>query len=361
MILPPNCYEEIKNLSQDKATFWEIQKKELGAEFTGIFQHNPEVALALRSDLNRNLPDTINQVEDKVSWVLEKELGNPQDWKSYNLQNFITLVVARMVSGVFVAPRFTRDDEWTNLSLRLMNELLQGRDAIKSWPKFLQPIVGPFLPDIRKANKTILSMAELLKPVITSALLENGTTTPFYDKKSKAVELGDDEDPEGQDGGSFVSWILKRLGTADSLVLARAQVSRKYIYLLPVTISFDKLRILLLRIVSFASINTTTNALTYIILDLASRPEYIQPLRDEIEGIIAEDNVEEDEDGVLRFKQASLAKLWKLDSFMKESSRLSKNASKLTIIILKPLILTINVPSHRSTPSHETHNTLHWA
>ena len=79
---------------------------------------------------------------------------------------------------------------------------------------------------------------------------------------------------------------------------------------------------------SFASINTTTNALSFIILDLASRPEYIQPLRDEIEEVIVNDNVEEDENGVLRFKQSSLAKLWKLDSFMKESSRLSKNASK---------------------------------
>ena len=87
---------------------------------------------------------------------------------------------------------------------------------------------------------------------------------------------------------------------------------------------------------SFASINTTTNALTFIILDLAARPEYTQPLRDEIEQVIKQDNVEEDENGVLRFKQSSLAKLWKLDSFMKESSRLSKNSSKVTLMKVKP-------------------------
>ena len=106
MIIPPNCYEEIKNLPQEKATFWEIQKKEMGSEFTGIFQHNPELALALRSDLNRNLSSTLNQVEDKISRVSEKELGYPEDWKSFHVHNFVVLVIARMVAGVFVAPRF---------------------------------------------------------------------------------------------------------------------------------------------------------------------------------------------------------------------------------------------------------------
>ena len=81
-------------------------------------------------------------------------------------------------------------------------------------------------------------------------------------------------------------------------------------------------------IVSFLTTNTTTNALTYFVLDLATKPEYIQPLRDEIEQVARQDNVEEDGNGVLRFKRSSLAKLWKLDSFMKESSRLSKGPSK---------------------------------
>jgi cytochrome P450 len=51
--------------------------------------------------------------------------------------------------------------------------------------------------------------------------------------------------------------------------------------------------------VSFASISTTINALTFIILDLAARPEYIQLLRDKIEEVIIQDNIKED---VLKFK-----------------------------------------------------------
>jgi hypothetical protein len=54
-------------------------------------------------------------------------------------------------------------------------------------------------------------------------------------------------------------------------------------------------------------------------LDSAARPEYTQPLLDEIEEVVQEDNIQEDEDGILRFNPSSLAKLRKLDSFMKRA------------------------------------------
>ena len=123
--------------------------------------------------------------------------------------------------------------------------------------------------------------------------------------------------------------------------------------------SVDESRSLLSMKVSFASINTTTNALTFMVLDLAARPEYTQPLRDEIEEVIKQDNIEEDENGVLRFKQSSLAKLWKLDSFMKESSRLSKNSSKTTLIIVQHVILTCYILSHHRAHGYGSHHAFH--
>lgn len=224
VIIPTCCYEELKNISQEKATLWEIQKKEMGAEFTGIFQHNAEVALALKADLNRNLASTLCQVEEKISWVFEKELGHSTDWKTFRLHQFVVLIVSRLVAGVFVAPRFTRDDEWTKLSLSLAVDLVLARDAIKRWPTLLQPLAGPFLPEIRTANRNISRMAEMLRPVINSCLSENSaaTTRSLYDEERIALDA-----VNGEDGGSFMLWIIKRLKTADPQVLARAQVSCK--------------------------------------------------------------------------------------------------------------------------------------
>jgi len=75
--------------------------------------------------------------------------------------------------------------------------------------------------------------------------------------------------------------------------------------------------------VSFAAIHTTTSAICQILYDLAARPEYLQPLRDEIDQVIQEDGYDKDGEGFLKLKKVSLTKLRKMDSFMKESQRLA--------------------------------------
>ena len=76
-------------------------------------------------------------------------------------------------------------------------------------------------------------------------------------------------------------------------------------------------------LVSFGAIHTTTMAVTHAIYDLVCRREYIQPLRDELEQVIAEDGQDADGDGFFKLKKKSFTKLRKLDSFLKESQRFS--------------------------------------
>jgi len=58
-----------------------------------------------------------------------------------------------------------------------------------------------------------------------------------------------------------------------------------------------------------------------VLLDLASRPKYIQPLRDEIEAVLAEDGEQLDDEGLPYIRKSSFAKMRKLDSFIRESQR----------------------------------------
>lgn len=50
-----------------------------------------------------------------------------------------------------------------------------------------------------------------------------------------------------------------------------------------------------------------------MLLDLAARPEYAQPMREEVQAVINEEG----------WTKVAVGKLWKLDSFLKESQRLS--------------------------------------
>lgn len=66
--------------------------------------------------------------------------------------------------------------------------------------------------------------------------------------------------------------------------------------------------------VNFAAIHTTSNQLTNMLYDLAAHPEYHEPLRLEIEEVLASEP-----EHVL--SKGSMPKLRKLDSFMKETQR----------------------------------------
>lgn len=67
-----------------------------------------------------------------------------------------------------------------------------------------------------------------------------------------------------------------------------------------------------------------------VLLDLASRPEYIQPLREEVEQVIREDGEDIDENGRPYIRKSSFAKMKKLDSFIKESQRCNPLAFSMT-------------------------------
>lgn len=57
------------------------------------------------------------------------------------------------------------------------------------------------------------------------------------------------------------------------------------------------------------------------LFELAAHPEYIAPLREEIERVIAEDGYSVDESGAKNLMKQSFPKLKKLDSLLKETQR----------------------------------------
>lgn len=59
------------------------------------------------------------------------------------------------------------------------------------------------------------------------------------------------------------------------------------------------------------------------IIDLAARPEYIQPLRDELIQAVQQDGWQYDDSGDCYVGRSTLAKMWKLDSFIRESMRIN--------------------------------------
>ena len=68
-------------------------------------------------------------------------------------------------------------------------------------------------------------------------------------------------------------------------------------------------------VLSLASIHTSQMNAVHCLYDMVARPEYIQPLREEIK------RVEEEDGGWMEWRKPSFTKLRILDSFMRESQR----------------------------------------
>jgi len=66
-------------------------------------------------------------------------------------------------------------------------------------------------------------------------------------------------------------------------------------------------------LVNLGAIHTTTMTLTSVLYDLATHPEHVQPMREEVEAALQEGG----------WTPAAIGKLSKVDSFVKESLRLS--------------------------------------
>tara|TARA_R110002003_G_scaffold1993_8_gene23844 strand:+ start:10326 stop:10688 length:363 start_codon:yes stop_codon:yes gene_type:complete len=73
---------------------------------------------------------------------------------------------------------------------------------------------------------------------------------------------------------------------------------------------------------SFVAIHTTSDLVTQVLFDLASHPEYIQPLRQEVIEVL----------GKYGWQKTSMYQLKLLDSVLKECQRLSPiNTSKMSL------------------------------
>ena len=70
-----------------------------------------------------------------------------------------------------------------------------------------------------------------------------------------------------------------------------------------------------------------SQSMTHALFGLAATPQYLQPLREEIEPIVAAEG----------WTKAAMGKMWKLDSFLRESQRFNGIGLSTYLPFLSPL------------------------
>ncbi|KAM6489258.1 Cytochrome P450 [Amanita muscaria] len=236
----------------------------------------------VRGPLTRNIGAKLADVQDEIIAAFDDFIPIQGDeWTEVTVFDAVMDIVCRASNRMLVGLPLCRNPDWIDLNKRFTIDLVTSAIVLLFLPDSLKLFVAPLLRSIPRGVKRGIKH---LEPLIEERL------------EQKALH-GNDWSEKPND---MISWAL-------DVTMDRPRSTEALVRAVLATNS--------------AAIHTTTVSFTFILYELATRPEYIQPLRDEVEAVIKEEG----------WSKGSVRKLWKVDSFMKECMRVS-NAGPVTMI-----------------------------
>ncbi|GAB7356604.1 hypothetical protein MBLNU459_g7330t3 [Dothideomycetes sp. NU459] len=274
VMVPPRYLDEIKALPETILSF----QKQVTARFLGKYTGlgvNDTLVQSVKVDLTKNILQILDELQDEIEYSVNKHIGDCPEWRPIPLYNMLLHLVALLSGRIFVGHPLSRDETWLQATLSYTIDGFVGAEKLWAYPKFLHPVMQYFIPEVRKVHRYLRDGARLLEPIMKD--------------RQKALH----EDPEAKRPSDMVQWIVDNSDQEDGS-------NTHYV---------TKTQML----ISVVAIHTTTMTTAQAVFDLISHPEYIEPLREELRQVRAEEGD--------KWTKASIAKLRKMDSFMKESQR----------------------------------------
>jgi len=215
------------------------------------------------------------------------------EWTEVNINSKLVDIVARVSGRVFVGADLAQDPEYLEMGANYTVYLIEAVRAIKSIRPWLRPFLVPRLPEIKRLRDVEKRAAKHLEPIVRERM-EAGKSDPNYQQPDDMVCTICSEAWDRLTGTRQMQWLLNR--SEGHGIVGVEQLARQQLGLI------------------FAAIHTTTMTTTNILYTLATTPEYVEPMREEIRTAMA------DNEGTINSR--ALGQMIKLDSFMKEVGRL---------------------------------------
>ena len=186
-----------------------------------------------------------------------------------------------MVARTVIGSDICRDPKWAGAVTNYAHNVFQGAVLLKLLPDMLQPLAIIFSPCFYRIQKCRRVIKKLAAPII-----QEKVAWKRDDPKSWKAHLKDDE-------AVAVDWLVETSPPQESTVAMMAHR---------------------LTGVSFGASHTTSNTITNALMNLANDfDRWAPPLRAEIQTILGNEPTQ--------ITHSDLSKMWKLDSFLKESQR----------------------------------------
>ncbi|KAF9254469.1 cytochrome P450, partial [Marasmius fiardii PR-910] len=281
LINGPKLLEELRRANEDDLSIMAAMTDSLKSIYTisPTLNENPYHVDVVRTPLTRNIVARFDDIHDEIVAAFKDNIPNAEDdWVEIPVVKPIQNIIVRASNRFFVGLPVCRDQDYCDLNITFTVSVVVNATIISLFPKYLHPIVGR----IFTVGKSSLRRAlRHLRPVIEERL-------------RKDREYGKDW-PGGDRPNDYISWFI------DTSEEIGEDWQRG---------SVEDLALRVLGI-NFAAVHTTSMAFTHALYHLAANPHLAQPLRDEVEAIIAKEG----------WTKIAMVQLRLMDSFLKESQR----------------------------------------
>ncbi|KAL5483395.1 hypothetical protein ACEPAI_8626 [Sanghuangporus weigelae] len=271
----PELIDEVRKAPDDKLSFLEAVRDLIASEFTmGRLIDNDMYHVAIvRSQLTRNIAALFDGIKEEIALGFDEGINaSGSEWVSRPVLSTVMQVVGRASNRVFVGLPVCRDKDYLDINVRFTIDVIKASHIINLFPNFMRRPVGELLTSVPATTRRALKH---LGPIIEFRLRQE-------------EEHGHDWSGKPND---TLQWLIEEAPEGEQrTVLALTQ------------------RVLAL---NFTAIHTSSMSFAHALLHLAARPEYIVPLREEVEHVIQSEG----------WTKLAMQKMRKVDSFLKESQR----------------------------------------
>ncbi|CAK5270406.1 unnamed protein product [Mycena citricolor] len=272
---------EIAAAPEDVLSFNAAAEDGLQSDWTigKAFTRNPYHVNTVCAGLTRNIGRSFPQVREEMIHAFESTLGlDGEHWKLVAVMPTVRQVVARTSNRIFVGLPLCRNSEFVQLNIDYTIDIITRGGLIRLLPDWIKPLLAPLLSS---KNSSLRHALTFMRPVLQERL-------------DMDAEHGKEWADRPND---FISWLIDDLPANEEP-----------------TVEDLALRILA---VNMAAIHTSSTTLTAALYDLAKYPEYLEPLREEVERVTAAEG----------WTKGSLGNMHQIDSFLRESQRMHGSGS----------------------------------
>ncbi|KAF2667434.1 cytochrome P450 [Microthyrium microscopicum] len=236
---------------------------------------------SLQTMINKKLTPSLALITEPVNE--ENNIAIPERWpatKDWTRTKFVdelTSLISQVSSRIFLGAPLCRDAEWIRVGKDFTIDTMIASYAMRFTPSILRPIVYPFLPPVKRLERTNNLARRIIQPEVDKRRANRAAALAKGEKIPKQLDT--------------IDWLDDVVKSDPNYDYVGAQLS-----------------------LTFAAIHTTSNTLGHLMYDVIEHSELIPELRQEIIDAYTEDG---------SWQKTTLYKLKLMDSVMKESQRLN--------------------------------------